>query len=62
MATLGEELVQREHNETFCVGIGPDYVETGKQISNRSGMQYLLAVPSDEPFRFQEKHKSLICH
>jgi len=46
MATLGKKLVQRGHNVTFCVAcIGSDYVEIGKQISNRSGMQFLLAVP-----------------
>ena len=43
---------------TFCVAcIEPNYVKTGKQISNRSGMQFLLAVPSNELCPFQEKYE-----
>ena len=60
MATLGEELVQRGHNVTFCVACFTlKYVDIGRQISATSGMQFLPVVPSDEPCPFQVKSKLL---
>ncbi len=50
MATFGEELIRRGHNVTFCVAqIRREYVNIGKEIARKTGMNFLTTLPSNEP-------------